>query len=923
MPHISAKKVAKYLFLPGILPRARDMGNSGFGYLAFLIACVYNAVRILPPTHPYVNPANIGSFTIRQAVAAAANHVKLDRKNIDQVIVFFVVLAAIILLALQFFAFIYLVLSGQAWAADPAAGGGFQFEGIFKTVKPDNDIALMILDNVFGIPDFFGSKAATGTPFHQALQALFKFYNLAILIVAVLVFLYYVVVVVAETAQTGVPFGKRFSHIYAPFRLVAALGLLVPINYGLNASQYITLAAARMGSGFATNGWIKFNDAVQENPLGVDKASLIAKPNAPDMTSLAAFMTVVHSCKAAYEKKEKQDNTLIKIDAYLTDSKLDWPMSGISYEQALQWSEGGNIIIAFGWKESAESAGDSKPKFIPYCGKLAINIDAQGKPTQGADGSWTTGSDSSGSGLSESMHYMQKAYYNLVKLMWEGKGEYENLKKMGEQFAGEFDYNNKTQTSCTHPDLEKDCKTAYKPDSAFKGKVVQALNEAVRTQLEEAVKKARSSINTEIGQEVLDRGWGGAGIWYNKIAQINGAVIGNTYKSPAPTTLPMTMQYILQQKKGSSGVQKSCETFALIKADKQPITFPKGASDKYYGQVMDAAYSYWMCDQTSESKAAPKGNMFWDAMNIFFGTSGLFNIRENMKKGKDAVEVHPLAQLTAIGKGLVDSAVRNMTYSLFFAGVGGFASAMESQWGPAAQAVSGFFVSIATIGLAVGFVLYYILPFLPFIYFFFAVGSWVKTIFEAMVGAPLWALAHLRIDGDGFPGKSAMNGYFLIFEIFIRPILTVFGLIGGLAIFAAMANMLNEVFSLVVLNVTGTDLSANPATGGTTAPTNGLEQFRRSVIDEFFFTIVYAVILYMMGIASFKMIDQVPNHILRWIGAGVPSFSDQAGDPVGSLTQYAAVGGAAVGGQIAGSLNNLGRATGAMAGAVARSATKK
>ena len=41
----------------------------------------------------------------------------------------------------------------------------------------------------------------------------------------------------------------------------------------------------------------------------------------------------------------------------------------------------------------------------------------------------------------------------------------------------------------------------------------------------------------------------------------------------------------------------------------------------------------------------------------------------------------------------------------------------------------------------------------------------LRGMTELLVGAPLWALAHLRIDGNGLPGETASNGYFLIFEI--------------------------------------------------------------------------------------------------------------------------------------------------------------
>ena len=72
-----------------------------------------------------------------------------------------------------------------------------------------------------------------------------------------------------------------------------------------------------------------------------------------------------------------------------------------------------------------------------------------------------------------------------------------------------------------------------------------------------------------------------------------------------------------------------------------------------------------------------------------------------------------------------------------------------------------------------------------------------------MVGIPLWALAHLRIDGEGLPGQAAESGYFLIFEIFLRPILTVFALIAAILIFSAQVRVLNFIWDIVTTNVTG------------------------------------------------------------------------------------------------------------------------
>jgi conjugal transfer/type IV secretion protein DotA/TraY len=192
------------------------------------------------------------------------------------------------------------------------------------------------------------------------------------------------------------------------------------------------------------------------------------------------------------------------------------------------------------------------------------------------------------------------------------------------------------------------------------------------------------------------------------------------------------------------------------------------------------------------------------------------------------------------------------------------------------------------VALTAGFILYYIVPFLPFIYFFFAVGGWVKGIFEAMVGVPLWALAHIRIDGEGLSGQAAINGYFLIFEIFLRPILIIFGFLASILIFSALVEVLNEIFNLVVANVGGFDV--NEEANDTAGTGISYMAFYRTAVDELFFTIIYAVVVYMIGQSCFKLIDQIPNNILRWMNQNVATFNDSREDPAQGLVGTAQMG---------------------------------
>lgn len=845
--------VVAYVFLPGIMPQIRELTRGGFGYLAFLIATIYQSVKILPENHPFTRVENIGTFGLRHVVAVAANNVKVDRQHLDQIVIFFAVLAGIMLLFMQALSFLVLIFSGDAFAAD----------SLFATANPQEDIAFHMLRETFGIPNMFGDMSPTA--FHSGLHKMFEFYNYALLLVAVVIFLYYVIVVVAETAQTGTPFGKRFSHVYAPIRLVVAIGLLVPLNYGFNGAQYIALYSAKIGSGFATTGWTEFNKVLgSSNPLGAENATLLAETKPPDFTGLVSFMATVTTCKQAYKVFQKKD--IICEGSYIEkgETKTFENCSVDNIEGAASTSGNQDITLKFGMKEEEE--------FIPYCGIviIPINVPLGEMNRYGAPGN------------------IQKEY---IKIVTEQLYEDEKLNELGKNLSKTY----KPGSNCVEG---SEC--FFNKDSIQI--VMDKINTTVTKKVQDHYKEGRKSVDFKMPEEVLKRGWGGAGIWYNEIAQVNGAYVVSTLNIPSGKDYPKVMQEVQDEKSRGEGTITLCNAFEPNLADNANSQI-KGVRLKY-AQIFNDAYKSWHCEKRGTS------NFVLDAISAVFGLQGLMSIREKATvKGEGGEEdktinIHPLAKLSALGRGLVESAVRNMGFAVGTSFLGGILGIISPHFESSMQAASSMFVSIATIGLSIGFITFYILPFLPFMYFFFAVGGWVKGIFEAMVGAPLWALAHLRIDGDGLSGKNAAGGYFLIFEIFLRPILTVFGLIGGMAIFTAMANMLNEVFNLVVCNVGGAGTCTVDL-----ADTNQPD-FSRHTIDIFFFTCVYALILYLMALSSFKMINLVPNNIMRWIGANVEAYNDGSDDPTQNLIQYAAIGGAKVGGSLAQGVQQLGTGTG-------------
>ncbi|MBI2234008.1 MAG: DotA/TraY family protein, partial [Micavibrio aeruginosavorus] len=388
---------------------------------------------------------------------------------------------------------------------------------------------------------------------------------------------------------------------------------------------------------------------------------------------------------------------------------------------------------------------------------------------------------------------------------------------------------------------------------------------------------AQMLADTQWIADLNDYGWGGAAIWYNRIAQLNGSLLGAISALPSVSQWPEVMEYVSNEKTKQDKGAMAEQIYWPRLSDGAEIRFQK-AGDSRISYVLYDAYKIWNDVALTEYNpgvggsinAHPSKNAFVDIVNAFFGTQGLYNMRDN-------ANVHPLAQLVIMGKYLLMTSIRNLAIGA--AGSAGAAPLIKLLSLPdgsetMAEAIVSLMWTIGMMTLSIGFVLYYVIPFMPFIYFFFQVGGWVKAIFEAMVGLPLWALAHIRIDGDGLPGSAAMNGYFLIFEIFLRPILTIFGLIGGISIFAAQVQVLNSIFELVVSNVTGFDRQA--ATALTTGV--GAFSFVRGGIDQLFYTVIYVIIVYMMGTASFKLVYLIPNNMLRWMGSSVDSFSELAKD---------------------------------------------
>lgn len=69
----------------------------------------------------------------------------------------------------------------------------------------------------------------------------------------------------------------------------------------------------------------------------------------------------------------------------------------------------------------------------------------------------------------------------------------------------------------------------------------------------------------------------------------------------------------------------------------------------------------------------------------------------------------------------------------------------------------------------------YMIPLVPFAMMLLAFVAWIIYFLEAWIAAPLWAVAHVFPEGEGFAGLRAQAGYMMFFSLLIKPFLIVLG----------------------------------------------------------------------------------------------------------------------------------------------------
>ncbi len=214
----------------------------------------------------------------------------------------------------------------------------------------------------------------------------------------------------------------------------------------------------------------------------------------------------------------------------------------------------------------------------------------------------------------------------------------------------------------------------------------------------------------------------------------------------------------------------------------------------------------------------------------------------------------------------------------FAIGIGGYFDAyvlgtgVSNPIGPTASTllmlIIPLFIGLETILIAAGGAMSVYIPLIPYVIFTMGAISWLLTTIETMVAGPLVALGILNPGGrHEFLGK-AEPALMLIFNVFMRPSLMIFGLMSAML----LANVVLQMINMAFWNLLHQTQAGNP-------------------LWNILFLVAYVFLIIAALNKCFGAISGIPNTVMEWMG-GQRMRDAGEGEAMGKVEGGVSAGGA-------------------------------
>ncbi len=740
---------------------------------------------------------------------------------------------------------------------------------LFQASVSDQSLTYLyaIFGSMNGVIPVSGSQASSATTI-TLLGTMFKTFNSVILAVGALIVVYVTIVGVMETAHEGQAMGKEWNNLWIPIRIVMGIASLVPTGSGYSGIQIVMMWVIIQGIGAADTLWataltyvsVVGSPYAEITPpggkvrLGLKglftgmlcyKASAqtlanVYPTNGPDNSYYCnpkagngSYCSGINSNSFAPSFSDNTPYQMGPAGACGTFSFCDEQKSCTA--NPADKSAGPNTLACLSCKAQLGALKEIAPTFALIADKY-IDVDYQYTKfyfaSAGADGAKVT-------------------VPNFVQQYCSAKGikncVSENLPKpMGNGMSAPDDV---VDTLYWPYALKEQLASKDFIASAvefYQGKIGGALTTYFQT-LTNTDQKLNGILQT-----ARDNGWILAGSYYLTLARSNSAnlqasmpTIDFNEKSDSLPSMPGSPLYKYRND---------------YNAAKRLVGLASGAVSPSGGNGAVGEASQVAGDGAADVGAAMLANV--------------------KNKGTD-----PLTQLSATGYTLISvagimyiafllivfiaSLVANL--SIMFIGSGLPENPVGGGVADLMLLIMPLVVGLIGMMLAIGSTLAIYIPLIPYTIFTIGAIGWMISCIEAMVAGPLVALGVLVPSGHHKLLGKAEPALMLLFNIFLRPSLMIFGLFAAILLSTVVLKMINTGFATVfatLFDFANTETSSHGGGGQAAAAFNPL-------------ALVFVLVFYVTLITSalnktFSAIHIIPENVMRWIGGQGERYGEEA-----------------------------------------------
>lgn len=697
------------------------------------------------------------------------------------------------------------LMSTAVFAAGPSNVNDF-----FNATAAD-DASVTLFEKVIGAGRL-SSPFATGAP-AGAIGNMFLVLNVFVFMVGIFFASYGIGAGIVQTAHEGQVLGRRMSAIWMPVRMITGIAGLLPVFGGFSLSQAVMMIASVLGIGLANYSWNATLTGNGEGFSGITAPAIGVTTAGVSPKHLAYAMFATEVCRLAYAESERINETH-------ADDRLK------KYSSA--YAGGGNATYYSGW--GTVHAGS----YTPTCGKITVG--PRDKTLGEVMG-----------GIGESLGFSTFGYsINSVN--------YDGVKKAVAVTAGpaaaamEASINNLARYWVADWRSALERGGAPTPTGAGPGLALpKAAIEGAAAQFMTSVQTGGMGGKTSDGvmtaaaiQNMKALGWFGAGAWYSTLAQAQNAL---------------------------NDAMKNIDIKVLDPLEANVSRLDR-ANDalKAYETVYAQARPY-LNDGDPWSEAFDTGffNIDGQTGNKSLGQKIATQILDGAASGTGgAGQMNPVVTLKNLGDYLMTATQAIIVAEAYLrSGEDSKAPSSENLNGkaPSEEADSGnrvtrtlgelassgvrFIAGIVSALFVVGAIFSIYIPFIPFIQWMGGLIQYISIFFEGLLGAPIWAFAHLDAEGEGM-GQRTERGYLFLLNMLFRPFLMIFGFVLAAALLPLFGTFQAVLFVPAIANVQG-----NSVTG---------------VASILFLLCIFGLINITMIHALFNLITIIPDQILGWVG---------------------------------------------------------